>query len=78
MSAPSILVVVSMESMTPQIIVVATASEADRLGDWAKTQPGLTDLIDAAVRLALPEPAEPASWATRIRFYKSSLQHFIP
>ncbi len=43
--------------MKPRIVTVATADEADRLGDWVKNQPDLAALIDAAVRLAMP--AEP-------------------
>jgi len=58
--APFILVVVQLETKAPQIITVASAEEADRLGDWVKNQPALADLISAAVRLALPEQAEPA------------------
>ncbi len=61
MSTPVIIVVVELESTKPRIITVATAEEADRLSDWVRTQHGLADLISAAVQLALPEPAEPAS-----------------
>ena len=61
MSAPVIVVIVELEKMKPRIITIAAAEEADRLGHWIKTQPGLTDLIDAAVRLAIPEQAEPAA-----------------
>ncbi len=57
---PVIVIVVTMEETTPRIATFAAASEEDRLCDWVTSQPGLANLIDAAVRLALPEPAEPA------------------
>ncbi len=59
--APYIVVVVTMEEMTPRIVTVATASEEDRLGDWVTSQPGLADLVSAAVKMAVPEPVDPAS-----------------